>query len=517
MSIQKMRIQKKNSLFFILLLSIYLLAWFVQDRLFLSWDVSSLLNMTKQFLNGGNYISDFFTPNSPMIFYLYSPVIFINKYLDIDTVIAFRSYIFILASCSFFMCYCLMRDIVKNDRFTVYAFLLLLLTLFLIFPFYELGQRDDLLFITSLPYLLLTVSRLERNKINDVYAVIIGLFAGLGFGIKPQFLIVPVLIEVYSIYITKNWRDVFRIENIAIFLLLVVYACCVLAFHADYVFVIIPYMFHHYYQNISLPWLQLLSSSTIFFCLFSLLVYVTQRKDIFYKTLTSILAIALLGFVFTYLSQRTNFIYHVLPALSTAILLLALVFIVFLKKYPHYFTLLLGVLFFTYPVYDAYQLYVFGYHYKKDVLTTLIAFMQKQPTHRSIYMISEEAHYHSPLIQYVQADNFQRFDCLWMLEELIKRGKTQGESSLKNYIQNNHDPYFFINIIADDLRIHHPDLVFVDVRTINKRLGGYYAHFNYLDNFLQNENFQKVWKHYLYFTTIVGGHGQYQLQVYKRI
>lgn len=505
-----------NIAYLLSLIVILCLSWYIQNELLLNWDVSLLLNITKQTLAGGTYSNDFFTPNPPMILYLYMPTVLISKLFSINIIIIFRIYIFFLALCSFFLSSHLAKKIFQDkNQLLFHLFLVTMLAVFLILPSYQFGQRDHLLAIFSMPYLLLVTLRLQGQSINNYFAIGIGLFAALGFGIKPQFLCAPMLIELYYCYRQKSIVAWMRPETISILLLLLIYTISVFQLFPDYIHIIIPYMLQNYYTSISTPWIDLMLNKTALFCVFAIAFYLTQLEDNAQKTLITILCIACIGYLISYLSQHTPFFYHLIPAFSIAILLFVLVFGSLMHHYKHVFTYTLGLFIFLFPTYLTYTNYIFAIDNKNTVVRNLITFMQTQPPHQSIYVFSE-ANYACPLINYMDATFNQRFDCMWMIGDLIKQRSMQGDAKIREYIKNNKDKYFFLNIISGDLRRHKPDLVFVDINRINTGLNGFYSHFDYLSYFLENETFRNEWKSYQYLATIGGGSIKYKLQVYKR-
>ncbi len=507
---------KHKHYYFLFWLSILFIAWMIQAKLFLNWDVSGLLNSTRLMLAGGSYTHDFFTANPPMILYLYIPPIIMNKISGISLILTFRTYIFILAVFSFLICFFLARSIFKTeDNILHKLFLGVILFTFLILPMQHLGQRDHLLVLLTMPYLLLVVCRLQNIPIPVFYAITIGIMAGLGFGIKPHFLLTPLLLEIYYIHSTKRWFAFLRPETCAILCILVLYFSSVLIFFPDFLTVIIPYSTKYYYSNIALSWFDLSLNSIMVFCSLAIILFCLEFKTSSHKNLATILCLALIGFLFSYLSQRTEFYYHLIPPFSLAILLLSLLLISSIKKHLHYFNIIITILILSFPIYTIIILYQDGKSYKSDIINSLITFISTQPKNSSVYFFTQ-SNYGSPLRDYIPIINNQRFDCLWMIGNLIQKRKQYGDVALRQYIKNTKEKYFFLNLITDDLHKYKPDLILVDTRDINTWLGGNISHFDYIDYFSENRYFKNEWKSYRYLTTITGGHMRYKLQVYAR-
>ena len=105
---------------------------------------------------------------------------------------------------------------------------LLLVTFYL--PMYAFLQREYLLFIFIMPYLLLAALRIENKSIHPLASFFIGLFAGLGFAIKPFFLVTLVLVELCVMIKTRNFFSWLRIEPFVIASVLVVYLISVFSY-----------------------------------------------------------------------------------------------------------------------------------------------------------------------------------------------------------------------------------------------------------------------------------------------
>ena len=94
---------------------ILLFAWHIQNTLYVNWDAGYLLHATELFLNGGTYTNDFFTPNTPMIFYLYMPPVIAKTILNVGIITSFQLYIFIVCTISLVICFHLLQRIINPE------------------------------------------------------------------------------------------------------------------------------------------------------------------------------------------------------------------------------------------------------------------------------------------------------------------------------------------------------------------------------------------------------------------
>ena len=505
-----MQVQKRlyNLAYIISVILILACSFILQNQLFLNWDVSHLLNVTQLWLQGGNYVDDFFTPNTPMIIFLYAPIVMLAKNSHIT--LLFPMYIYFLSLISFYIC---SQIIFNEDKLFKLLFLLTLLACYTITPSYHFGQRDQLIFVFIMPYILLLSARLQNASISAEIAFISGLLAAMAIAIKPQPILFFLMGELGILIYKKNWRCLLRVESRTIIFGLIVYSLLSYLVFPEYYQTVLPYMMTHYYQAIGGDWTELFFNNPILYavCTTILFFYLYHRGHT--TILQAVLFVALVCSAIIFFSQKTPFYYHLIPVLSfTSLLLITLI----AQTVANRKIVLFGVFLFVLPLIILDSIHTHGVAFKKHTLQPLIAFIHAEPKPQSVYFLSE-AVFSSPLIHYTNAISHERFDCLWQTEDLIKIQAQHGEQFLQQYIKNNHDPLFFINMIAQDLEHHAPSLIFVDIRRDNAWLSGTIRHFDYLKYFLLSNVFQKQWQHYDYLTTLDGGQPSFfKLAVYKR-
>lgn len=629
---------KERFLFLIItLIPLILFTWHLQDTLFLNWDVGHLLIATESMLSGGQYARDYFMPNPPMILYIYTPVIVMQHLLGMSTVLAFRLYIILLSLISLYVCLCLLNSIISikdNKIFYVLSFFLIV-TLFIV-PVYEFGQRDCLLYLFAMPYFLAVAYQLADGSLGRSRLMVIGLMAGIGFAIKPQFMITPIMIELYIIYKRRNIFAWLRPEVFVIGAVLSAHLVAIFCFHRNYYTIIMPFVLNNYYASIGTSWRMVLitNPSALFYLV--LMFYGIEYGRGAYQILRTILMLAAVSFFIIYAAQRTQFYYHQVAFFSVSLLVLSLliyeavtnteihykkymllgllgaatacyylkfqnqlwtmivfdlrvfygsilaifVFLAILipknkslkhgiccvfimvattyifselvrtsELYMHQFSLTLFMLILlltltasylkanighavftnviaasllSIPCLAIYQYYNASLTYRLTVLDKLMGVIQQIPGKQSLYAFSQSTIYTSPLVFYSNAALAQRFDCLWMAIPLAQRIYDQGDQKTREFIQHNHEPYFFINMIAADFNKNKPKLVIIDNSRNNilfKTNGQHHVkfHIDYLSYFLENERFKQEWSHYHYLTTLESNsYLNYQLLIYQR-
>lgn len=491
------------------LILIYLLSWMIQSTILLNWDVSWLMHETRRLLAGGTYIHDFPDMNPPMIMYLYIPPVLINHFFSIKIATAFRLYVFFLTTLSLALCMQFIRDIFSaHDKKLKNIFILSISFIFLILPLYEFGQREHILILLTMPYFLMVTTRLEDKKVPASIAILVGILAGLGFSIKPYFLVAFVLIELYYMIQTKNLFAWIRPETVIIGLIPIIYAISIFKFQPDYISAVIPLAARNYYVGFEHAWYKIIFHPINYFCYFVILFYIMQYQMNHYKRLSTVLVIALIGFLFSYYIQRTTWYYHFFPAYSLALLLFVFLFSQLKSQLKSEQVLItsVGVIIFSFII--AYVGLVFWKSTRyKEKLDQLYSFLHNNAEHKPVYFFTTTTTYEFPIVDYANAYPASRYAFLGWIPGLLKREK------FHMYDHLNSDKDYYINVVADELNTNKPLYVFIDAKEVKGNIESF--SFNYLDYFSQNQNFKQAWQQYHYLTTIYEPLS-YKFDVYER-
>ncbi len=511
----------KSSLCVVLLGLVFLSAGWIQSSLFLNTDVSWLLEASKRMLLGGNYTNDFFENNPPWILYFYSPAVMCANLLSISLIISVRAYVFLLSAISLGLSYLLLKKILSKSNDNLILLLLLgQAFVYLILPMADFGQRENLFFILIMPYFFMMAARIDGLRISPLLAFIIGLLAGSGLMIKPYFLMTLFLVEGY--YFIAGPKPVFaraakkrlrskllycliRPELFSIVLLLVTYLALLFTRHTDYLTQVMPFALRWCYLGTRRPWGVVIGNMLTLSCFFPFFFYMATRKINPYIHLTHVLLFGLLGFLCSYLIQQEDWYYHILPAISGSMLINLLLLSVYFNKNTLNLisTTLLSIYLFCVPISNTLYLYDV-FKLRKNHYEPLISFINEHAPHQSIYFFTTNIAHTFPVISNSEnTTSSSRFSFFWALPGLIKQSYLPMDKGLQTQLQN--DKNFLIDMVADDLRVKKPALVFIDSLVHKNSLNfGMLTNisFNYLNYFKENANFRAEWRHYRYLTTI---------------
>lgn len=314
---------------------IVLIAAAIQAPLSLNCDVSWLSHATERMLAGGNYVNNFFETNPPLILYLLLPAVLTIHHFSLAFIGAIKSYIFLLSLISLAANVFLLNKIfLPKDQRISQSFFAILAALFFILPMEEFGQREHIAILFIMPYILLAVIRkANTSSMNDLTATLIGVFASLGFCLKPFFIIPFLLIELY----VKRWYA--RPELYPFIITPIIYTFSVILFFPDYFSTVMPYATRLYYLGYGEPFWQVVTAPLVLFCLLTLPLFFINIK---YHYLQRILLITTFSFCLAHIAQRMTLYYHLLPAFSFAILSYTLTaYSVFAARQPklHHFVI----------------------------------------------------------------------------------------------------------------------------------------------------------------------------------
>ena len=196
-------------------------------------DLSWLLYVAGRLLDGARLNLDVVEINPPLIVWLNVPPALVARFLGVPDIQVYRAAVALAAILSlWFVARLLRREDPARGTLDRRLLLLLLAVVLFVLPLADFGQREHLLLIATLPYIVVAAARANRRAIPRSAAAVVGLAAGLGLALKPYFLLLPLLLEAW-LAARRSVRPV-RPETVAAAGVLLVYAGAVLVFGGDY-------------------------------------------------------------------------------------------------------------------------------------------------------------------------------------------------------------------------------------------------------------------------------------------
>lgn len=490
----------RQSVTWLMVIAIIMFSWIIQSQSYLGIDMSWLMHAARRMISGGNYLSDFFEINPPMAIYIHIPPVFIAKVMLLDPIQVFRVYVFSIAVFSLVICAALLHALVVSQRLFG-ALLLTIGAIFFLVPGYHFGQREHIAIMLVLPYFFLSVLRAEEKTVAFHQLILIGLFAGIGFTIKPHFLFAFFLVEGFLIWRQQHWFRCLRPENMTIFCCIIAYVFSMVFFTPEY-FTLLPYIhdFFTIFMRSLGSWGVMLTQDELKYYFLIVAVYLLAQRTLQHKMLGTILFLAASGFFLTYLAEPLFLPYHTLPMFVFSWLYLLVVYIDYRKKlqeakpeWKHYLLLLFylaGVLYIPLQMIALNTDTLFAQN-RSERQHELIQYAREHAKGQKILVLSTDALNTYPLVDYADVTSASRFEALWPLLNITQLAR---EKAVEAKIKREQQSRFLIDAVTDDLIRGKPALVFMDHKV------GWSLYdrepIDYIKFLSSSERFQAVWKHY---------------------
>ena len=190
-------------------------------------------------------------------------------------------------------------------------------------PAARLGQREYLSVLFAMPYLAAAAVRLQgRADIPRSILAAVGIVAGIGFALKPYFLVVPLLVE-GMLVARLGWRSIFRVESLAVGITILAYALLIVVLVPQYLSFTIPLMRAIYWAfdatnySVLVSRYRAVAEPFVYGAVIALLARCWTRQH-------SVMLLAGAGYSFSYFIQSKGFVYHAFPVLTCAIVFLGI-------------------------------------------------------------------------------------------------------------------------------------------------------------------------------------------------
>jgi hypothetical protein len=157
-------------------------------------DASWYLYMAGKVLDGARLYVDVVDTNPPLIVLLSMGIVGVARVVGVSALVVLPTVLLILTAVSLALSWQLSKGLpmpLRQASLLVWGFLLL------VFVGGIFGQREHLLLILVLPYAMAAVAEAGGTCLSRTMAILVGAMAGVGFALKPFFVIPALLIEAF--------------------------------------------------------------------------------------------------------------------------------------------------------------------------------------------------------------------------------------------------------------------------------------------------------------------------------
>jgi hypothetical protein len=481
----------------------FLQAVYAQFSSLINHDTAWYLYAVDAFLDGGRLYQDaFFEVNPPLALFLTVPPVYVSRLTGLPSADLFFLYVFALIAVSLFLTGRLLVGApglpLVYRRGLLFAAMLALT----VCPARGFAEREHLMFVLSLPYLMLAARRAAGADCGRGLGLLVGVMAALGFFLKPHFLLVPATLELYLLLVRRRPREVLRAETASLAATGLLYGLVVVLFTPDYLSRVVPYALQVYNNAYNNPlafvvWRQ----ETLLLPAVFALHWVTRRR-LEESAVPEVFSIAVGGFFVVYLLQMKGWEYQLYPTGASLVLVLGAMLSRAdsdrLETEPARSAtagsrgaMLAAALFLVSLVGAA----LWRGGYQNALAQSMAPIVREHAAGRAIYVFSTKVSAAFPLVTYTGVAWSSRFPTLWLLPGLERRRRSlTADTPAEQRALLDEIERFLIDAVVADFDARPPALVIVDVRREKHYFGD--LELDYIDYFTADPRFAAIWSHY---------------------
>lgn len=300
---------------------------------YLNHDAAWYLYVADRWLGGATLYRDLIDTNPPLIIWLTAIPTVIARLTGTPDTLLLKGTVFVAAITSVLAA----RQIIAR-QWPSREFVLVILATFVVLPFAkeDFAQREHLAILFCLPYVLAAASTQPTHATTG--RVLIGIAGGIGFAIKPHFLIPFMAVEALTIR-ARGSRGLARVESVAAVATVGVYGIAVLVFTPAYLEVADQVRRVYGEFNASAGTLLRLRETQLWIVAAALFAAVRWRSGDYLPHATFGAAT---GFLAAAVLQFKGWGYHLYPGRAFVVLFLAVAVLAVLESVPGLVTILRG-------------------------------------------------------------------------------------------------------------------------------------------------------------------------------
>ena len=452
-------------------------------------DVAWLITFSERMLEGAVPYVDLIEVNPPLLVWLNVPGILLGQGLGIDTHFGVHLTVFALAAISTLLSVHLLR----RFGFFSHAMMMVMIAFMLaIFPGRIFAQREHIMVIALLPYLIACAGRGSGQQIGWKMSVIVAGFAALGILLKPYFVLFPALCEIYVLARIGLVRTLKRPEPYVLAACGLAYVAAVFVFTPQYFSRIVLYA-REVYQIGYGESVGITIRAARFFGLAAVCVAVIAyffRDRVQHRPVLDVLLMSVLAGLAVYLIQQKSWQYQIFPALTFLCMIGLLILIdhwrAVMDVLPSKLRFSAVVLIFLGTVGQP----LVKFDYKTKALGQRQLQLAQFPDAQSVLIMSANVYQGFPVVPQSGLQWASRFPTLWLTPGLVLRRKEIGGTTpLLDEIEA-----YNRQAVAEDMVKYKPDLVFVDM---SENKSHFKKHpFDYIEHFSAHPLFAQQWASY---------------------
>ena len=222
---------------------------------YMNHDAAWYFHMANVWLDGGTLYRDVVDTNPPLIVFLTAIPVWIARAVGGSQPPVFEATVLFLAAGSATAC---VRPIWRTWQTDLSRGLISILLVFALFPFVggDFGQREHFSAILVAPFVLEACAAAVGQSAGRLRSIVVGVLAGLGFALKPYFVIAWIAVEIALAILQRPLRTWRRPAAMAVVASMLAYAVIVITLVPNYLSLALEVI--HLYAKLAPPLGQLL-------------------------------------------------------------------------------------------------------------------------------------------------------------------------------------------------------------------------------------------------------------------
>ena len=433
-------------------------------------DTGFLLDEAARVLGGAPLYAHIVDVNPPLIVGFNMTAVLCARFFGISEILAYRLGCIAAVFAGLALAVWLLRRLLPDEIVLRRGIVLLLVFVLFNLPGQDFGEREHLLLLLALPYLLLAAARAIGREIPASHAVVIGLLAGAGLTIKPHFVLLWLAIEGY-LRLTRRvapWAVTPETGVIAVFLGL--FGIGMLIWAPAYLG-LVRLLAGLYTRFQYVPfWQLMLTGRGAALTLFAVLTWLALRRHARHPGLLDVFALGALVSLIASAAQQKEFRYHFYPSFALALVLLGMVVrdaggsprnwargVYRIVTVSVLATAVVAVL-----VQNAVSAMRLGKDAEQVHLERMLPVVRPLAAGHSVYVLSYHIGSAYPLINYSGARSASRFPQLWLFPALYM-DQLVGTGPLRYRSPDEMSPSerFLNQAVFEDLRDERPRVLII--------------------------------------------------------
>jgi len=243
------------------------LSLWLRSRLYIDGDIGVYLFLADKLLHGGRYYYNFFEFNLPLVFYIVAIAVYIAHLLGTSVIATYTAFITVVSWGSMLLSARVLRDSVIYAQKPLYRALIVAICCIFLLPsltlhFDAIGDKSFFLIACILPYFCSCVMR--RRPLSRPLTLLVGVVAGIGFCLKPHYVLLWAGIELYLLCVRRRPYLPWRAMNLYISAVIAAYLLSLFYLFPEYIRLMLPIAHYFYLYPFNVSLLRLIQADNYF-------------------------------------------------------------------------------------------------------------------------------------------------------------------------------------------------------------------------------------------------------------